>query len=821
MERQIAINPGALEEDSRNALDWPLILRALEERTGSAVAREKVRTLTFADTLEEARRRQAETTELRAFLDDGVLIPTGGLRDVRNLLGAVRKGEVLVARDLMVIAETLGACHRLRTFFNEHAERCPSVQAVAVRMHDLQDLAAVLDASFTAAGDLSPETYPAVGELTRRIQGLHQRIQDRLMALLGSDVLAPLAQDRYATMRADRYVVPLKVQARSMDVGIVHDASSSGQTVFVEPRQVVPMNNELKILEADLRRTVRKILANLSARVAEAADLIHDNLTLFADIEVMVARARLSQALDAVPPILSPEPVMDLRRVRHPILVLRGIDVVPNDLSIGDTHQAIILSGPNTGGKTVALKTMGLCALMARAGLHLPADPGSRMGFFRKVLTDIGDRQTVEADLSTFSGHMLTLKAILEALEEDATHTLVLIDEISVGTDPAQGAVLARALLEAFVDKGARVVVTTHYTELKTLPVEDRRFTNARVVYDPEHLKPTFRVETGLPGRSFAFDVAERLGLPNRVVARARGWLERGQRALEDLLGDLEQALSRARDEETMLRRAREALEARKRSYEAALEELEKDKIRFQKEAVADFAREVAAAREKLRGIVREVQRAGGNRLRKAEAARRRVEAVASQVRRLAPAPPSPGTRIPWHKLKPGLRVWVADAGREGTVVAVPDQEGGMVETQVGALRVKVWPEALRRLPREQADRPGAQKPSAAPRADHSAAASPAATPASAEALSHAIQTSSNVLDLRGCRVDEALDRIDQFLDKAALRGDSVVFLIHGHGTGVLKRATREHLERSNYVARFQPGTRYQGGDGVTVVALR
>ncbi len=817
------IDRETLERESLGALDWPLLLKALEARVGSVPGREKVRGFALAASLTEARIRQNETTELRRLLDDGISVPTGGLRDIRGHTASAEKGATLVARELLDVADTLTACHRLKEAINAHAHLCPTVQATAGRMHDLQDLTRLLEVSFTSSGDLSPETYPAVGQLRNRILALHQTIQNRLSSLLLTEELAPLAQDHYATMRGERYVVPLKVQARSMDVGIVHDTSGSGQTVFVEPRQVVPMNNELKVAEAELRRTEAKILANLSARVAGAAGRIRENLDLFAEIEVMYARARLSQDLEATPPVLSSRPLMRLRRVRHPILALRGLDVVPNDLSIGERHQAIILSGPNTGGKTVALKTMGLCALMARSGLHLPAESGSQVGFFENVLTDIGDRQTVEADLSTFSGHMLTLKGILEALGSHGTRTLVLIDEIAAGTDPAQGAVLARALLESFADTGARIVATTHYAELKTLPVEDQRFVNARVIYDPVRLCPTFRVEVGVPGRSFAFDVAERLGMPNRVVERARGWLEGGQRALEDLLGELEKTLSRVRDEKTLLERERKALEAKRREYAASLERLEKDKVRFQREAVAEFEREVHKAREQIRVIVRDLQRRGSDRLRRAGAARRRVEDVAAKVRGLAPdGQGRPERRVPWTELKPGTKVWISGMGKTGTVVAVPDQHGGMVETMVGGLRVKAWPEDLRRPPADTEIASAPRRPGVPERDTGASRSRPISVPPPPrpEELTHAIQTSTNILDLRGLRVDEALSRIDHFLDRAALRGDTIVFLIHGHGTGALKRATREHLEHSPYIVAFQPGAKHQGGDGVTVVGL-
>ncbi len=817
-----SVESGKLETASLETLDWPLLLKALEARVGSTPGREKIRHFQLASTVDEARRRQQETTELRALLDDGIAVPVGGVRDIRRHVEAATKGQILVPGELGDVADTLEACQRVKETLSSHAGTCPTVLATASRLHDLQDLCQLLRRSFTASGELSGETYPTLADLRTRIHASHQRIKDRLAALLASEDLAPLAQDRYATIRNDRYVVPLKVQARAMDIGIVHDTSGSGRTVFVEPKQVVSLNNELKMAEATLRRTERKILAELTGRVATEGARILENVDLFARIEVMVARARLSQDLDASPPRISDRPLMRLKQVRHPVLVLRGVRVVPNDLEIGVEHQAILLSGPNTGGKTVALKTMGLAALMTRAGLHLPAEAGSEVGFFGRVLTDIGDRQTVEEDLSTFSAHMLTLKGILDCLDAGGEDTLVLIDEISVGTDPGQGAVLARALLEALVDTGARVVATTHYPELKALAVRDARFMNARVVYDPVRLRPTFQVEMGLPGRSYAFDIAGRLGLPARVVQRARGWLERGERALEDLLGELERSLARVRAERVELSRARKALEARKRDYEARLARLEEEREQVQREALKEFEEEIKQAREQLRAVVRDLQRGGDRPAQRVARARARVEGLARKVQSLAPAPRGRReTPIPRSKLRVGMKVWIAGAGKQGTIVALPAHDGGMVETMVGGLRIKTWPDDLFRHP--PAGR--AQPTPPPPRTARARAATPErprlSPPPTSEELAHAMQTSANALDLRGLRADEALEEIDRFLDRAALQGDTIVFIIHGHGTGALKKATRAHLAQSPYVARFQPGEKHQGGDGVTVVGLR
>lgn len=822
------------------SLDWHRLIERLTEYAGSTLGKERIAHLEFHTARDDIQRLQDQTTEVRKLLDDGKAVPIGGIRDIRPVLESAAKGEVLVGRELMDVANTLQAAHQLKRFFVGHADRCPKVLAVATVTHDLQELSALLLNSFDTSGELSSQLYPQLAQLRARIHSMHGRIKDRLGNMLSSADFSSLAQDQYVTMRGDRYVIPLKVQARSMDLGIVHDTSGSGQTVFVEPRQIIPLNNELKMTEAEFRREERRILTELSRKVSLESPRISDNLTVVAELELIHARACLSRDLDAVQPVLTKGHKLVLRQARHPVLVLRGVKVIPNDLSIGADFQALILSGPNTGGKTVSMKLLGLCALMTRVGLHIPAMEGSEVGIFTRIYTDIGDQQTVEQDLSTFSGHIVGIRKVLEDIGEDGSDALVLLDEIAVGTDPAQGAALARAILEAFVDRGAKLIVTTHYAELKTLSVQDKRFANGRVEYDSVGLRPTYRMVIGTPGRSYALDIAEKLGIRHDLIQQARGYLASGQRALEDLLSELEASLSDARDQRTLADRARKEADSLKERYEARLLEVERESQRLREKALARFESEVRSAREDIAKVVGELKKEKGKGLVTSAEAKRKITEVVQKVREHAPkttTDPLQGSKpIALDQLKVGLKVLVVSLKREGQVVSLP-VEGGLVEIQVGPLRAKVWPDDLRHpMPgllnalqqpkgklERQADR-GARRANERDFTVSGVSVSYADDDEhlqTEEGLEHAFQTSRNTLDLRGVRVDEGLAEVERFLDRASLANEPYVFVIHGHGTGAMKHAVRDYLKTCPYARRFQAGSNGQGGDGATVVALR
>lgn len=819
---------------SLQTLDWKRIVEKLASYAGSNQGKERIEGITFKESWEDVLSAQQETTEMKNYLLNDNNIPIGGIRDIRKSLEAAEKGDILLGRDLLDIGNTIRACHQIKRFFILSPEKGPRLANYSAKIEDLQELENTLLNSFDNAGELSTIMYPELRQLRQKIQNLNQRIKDKLVHLLASDNFSDISQDQYVTVRNDRYVVPLKVQAKSMDIGIVHDSSGSGQTVFVEPREVIPLNNELKMSEVELKREERRILQVLSNRVLYVLDRIRKSLEISSEIEFIYSRAMLSIDMQAIEPILVSSPYLKLYSARHPILVLRGLHVVPNDLSIGVDFQALMLSGPNTGGKTVALKTLGLCALMAKTGLHIPAEKGSEVGIFKSVLTDIGDQQTVEHDLSTFSGHIENIRNMLDICGENASSVLLLLDEIAVGTDPTQGEALARAILEKFVASGAKVVCTTHYTALKTLSVQDKRFSNGRVEYDNVALKPTYHLIIGTPGRSYALDIAQKLGIRKDIIKKAQGYLENSQLSMEALLEDLESNQRLIREEKILHERARKDAENLRIRYEQRLEAVEKQALQIREKLVAKFDLEVKTARDELSSMLKQLQQGithekGTNKtsLSNIISAKSKVSEIVRRVKDskvLIPVEISTNTRpLKESELKIGMTVFLSNLKKEATLLTLPDKNQTMVEVQAGMLRMKVFLDELRSANQTNKNQATKIKNNFEPKANQTQYQNNINATNDLQLdldMESAIQTRKNTLDLRGVRVDEALADTEKFLDELSLENIPYVFIIHGHGTGAMKTAIRGYLKTSPYVRRFQAGGHSQGGDGVSVVEL-
>lgn len=799
-----------LGDEARQSLDWPRLVEALQARADTALGRERCAAPVLERDPEVIRLWLRRVTQLREITREASL-PLGGIRDVRAFVTSCAKGELLDGLDLLAIAETLGGLARARSFIVERAGESPDLQPLVEPIVPLPSLQSRLTASFDGQGQLSTITYPHLAEMRGRKAKLHAAIREQLEELVAGDEWAGTLQEDYFTQRNDRYVVPVKVEAKSLDLGIVHDTSGSGQTVYVEPREVVGLNNRLKMADAELRREEVAIVASLCEAVAVIAGDLRAGLRAAGALDAVVARARLAEDLGASEPRVAETPSVDLRGVRHPLLVLRGGDVVPNDVRLGDGVWAMILSGPNAGGKTVTLKTVGLCALMTRAGMHLPAGEGSAIHPFVHVLTAIGDPQSVEEDLSSFGGHLLALRQILEVLDDAQEPALVLLDEIAAGTDPQQGAALAASVLQALLDRGALALTTTHFAPLKALPGVDARLVNGRLEYDDEALRPTYRLTVGNPGRSYAFDIARRLGLPEDLLVRAEERLEPSHREIEDLLAELER-------ERGDVRRRRDELEQARREIMVERAELErngevlKERLRtLQQEVLERFDTEVDGYREVVRGLIRDLQR--GPSLRAAERTRKRIasggrEARQNLEKQLEQPLPGPDDGPDWSSVRVGDRVRVRSNDRLGELASIPDRKG-RVEVLVGGARLRCKVGDLEPAPRERQRRGRGAVRTPAPDRD-----------TRKTGLDEAMRHPGNTLDLIGERVDGALARIDRFLDDASLRGDDVVFLLHGFGTGVLRKAIRAHLAESEYVQEFRAAGERQGGDAVTAVRL-
>ncbi|MGZ3440506.1 MAG: endonuclease MutS2, partial [Polyangia bacterium] len=684
-------------------LGWQRLLDELTRRAQTVRGQTLAKELPLYDHLDAARARHDEVSEARALHDIGEPLPFFGdgfaVRHVDEALQRSGKSGALDPQALRDVALTLAAGARVRRHLVTHRQ-APRLLGRAALISDLDDVSgAILDSFEEGQGTvrLRDRASPALGGLRRNAQRIREELERKLERLLEGTHIAPHLQDRFFTQREDRYVVPIRVDARSQVRGIVHGTSQSGQTVFVEPEDLVDLNNRLKLAELEVSEEERRILAELSRLVEEQLPRIHTNLEVLAELDLIDAKARLSIDLRATAPELVPleaeRATLDLRRARHPLMVLAEAakeeprTIVPNDVVLG-VGETLVVSGPNAGGKTVALKLSGLLVLMARAGLHVPAQEGSRVPWFGTVLSDIGDDQSIERDLSTFSAHVLALRSFLQSAERGV---LVLLDEVAVGTDPAEGAALAQAVLEALATAGATAIVTTHYDRLKALPTTDERFMNASVGFDLERLQPTYELHLGVPGASGAIRVARRLGVDDAICARATELAGAGQASLEQLLLDLEVerkriATERAATEAERVEAERKHAEAEVRATQAK-ERLEAARRGAHDEAVETLRR----ARAELDRTATVLRRQGDGKITTAsvQESKRQIEAAAKEVHAHAPQPEAPpGRPATAAELKPGVEVWVRKLGARATVTAAP--RGKQVAVQAGALKLNV-----------------------------------------------------------------------------------------------------------------------------------
>jgi DNA mismatch repair protein MutS2 len=801
-------------DKTRADLGWDALCTELAARTRTPRGGQLARALALLSDADAARARHAEVSEARALRDTDDALPLDGVKPIDDELARAGKGGLLDPAVLRDVASTLRAGAATRGHLLTHGGRAPRLLGRAALIAELDEVSQPIDDAFEEgeARDedgaprpirLRDRASPSLGGLRRRARAVRDELERKISSLLDASHVSPHLQDRFFTQREDRYVLPVRTDARQRVRGIVHGTSSSGQTFFVEPEEIVDLNNRLKWAELEVAEEERRILAELSQQVTEALPHIAANLEILAALDLIDASARLSSDLRAsVPEISEGGGELDLRRARHPLMVLAGHRCVPNDIVVA-RGAALVISGPNAGGKTVALKTAGLAALMARAGLHVPAQEGSRVPLFDDVLSDVGDDQSLERNLSTFSAHVMALCRFFAAARPGV---LVLLDEVAVGTEPEQGAALAQAVLEALVARGATVIVTTHYDRLKALPTRDRRFVNASVGFDVDKLAPTYELHLGIPGASGALVVARRLGLDGATCDRARALLSEEQQGLEQLLIDLEGDRKRIEGERAAALAERERAESARRDAERAAGEAKERLAQARKHAHDEAIETLQKARSEL-DRTRTVLRRSGGQVTAAEVAtaRREIDAAAREVHQAAPAPAAPAGRpATAADLTVGATVWVQRLGGRGTIVGAP--KNGKLPVQAGVLKVTVAVDEVF-IPDQKLEK------SARARRGHNAFdAAPAPAPAT--------RGGHRTLDVRGERVDAAVGLAEKFLDDALRADVEAVWVVHGHGTGVLRDALRAQLAGFPGVSGVRAGAPDEGGDGVTVITL-
>ncbi len=788
-----------LFEKSIQTLELPRVLELLAAQAATEEGKDRCRALRPFTDPNEVQRLQKETSAACAMIVLKGTPPLSGVRPVAASLQRADMGGALNTRELLDIAALLRCARSAKEYAAGEGGAKTSIDHLFNSLQANRYLEDRISGSILSEEEIADAASPELADIRRHIRASASKVRDILQKLISSSQ-AKYLQESIITMRSGRYVVPVKSECKNEIPGLVHDVSGSGGTFFIEPMAVVKTNNELRELQSREEKEIERILRELSAECAAHKEDIAQDYDLLILIDCIFARARLSDKLRCTEPKLAKQG-LTLRKARHPLLDPKK--AVANDLYLGENFDTLVITGPNTGGKTVTLKTIGLLTLMAQCGLHIPADDGSAVVVFDHVLSDIGDEQSIAQSLSTFSSHMVNIVGILA---QCGPGTLILFDELGAGTDPVEGAALAAAIIESARERGALVCATTHYAELKVYAMTTKGVENASCEFDVETLAPTYRLLIGVPGKSNAFAISRRLGLPQEIIDKAAARIDAENIRFEDVLTQLDRQRQQMEKEKDEARRLRREMEESAKTAREYREKLEKEK-----------AKAVEKAQAEARAIIQEARDTADRVFAELNEMRRRQEKEADWLeqnqrrsdlrRQLNEAEDALGSREelptppPTRPAKAGDTVELVKMGTRASVISV--NKDGSLQLQAGILKITAKQEEVRVV--EDADGGKKQAVQIAQRAEHKLRALGA----------------SPEVDLRGMMTDEALLVLDRFLDSAVMGRLDTVTVIHGKGTGAVRKAVRDHLKRSKYVKSFRPGRFGEGEDGVTVVELR
>ncbi|MCE5314923.1 MAG: endonuclease MutS2 [Armatimonadota bacterium] len=787
-----------MEQHTLKVLEFEKIISKLQSQAACALGRE-VAGLSYPTThLDVAVRKLQETSEARSILQYEGNIPFGGIEDVRHHVERASVEALLQPSDLLSILNTLHGTARLGHFMRKLREKYPILADLGAEIELFEPIERAISGSIAQSGDVLDSASAALARARSELRTTQSRLTEKMNSYLQSGSYKTIIQEPVITIRSDRYCIPIKSDHRGQFPGIVHDASASGATLFIEPAAVVELGNKRKQLVVKEREEVEKVLAALTACVAQDSTRILATLNVVGMIDAIAARAKLSLDQDATAPLLNDHGKIELLSARHPLL--EG-DVVPIDMTLGGDFNALLVTGPNTGGKTVALKTVGLLTLMAACGMHVPAEPGTRLAIFENVYADIGDEQSIEQSLSTFSSH---LNNIVRITNGATRNTLVLMDEVGAGTDPAEGAALAKAIVDFLLERGARIIATTHYGELKEYAYMRDGVENASVEFDPVSLRPTYRLMIGIPGSSNAFAIASRLGLNTSIIDSAQNSIAGHEVASDELIRRIEESHKIAAEQRRAAERnARDAEILRKR-YEQQLGGIESVKSRVESKTKQRAENIIEAYSRKLENTLEQLaaQKADS---RRAQDLKKKAEKLIDQleeqtVKRVEVKEQKEEKLDRDAVLEPGTIVGIAGVNQNGEIVEPP--EGGKVVVLMGAMRVSVPLSSLR-------------KPHG--KAEH-------------EVVPQKIQESISLvkarefeseIHLRGMRVEPALIDLDKYIDDAMAAGVDSVRIVHGKGTGQMRQAVWEYLRSHKGVKSYRLGEQDEGGSGVTIAQIK
>ena len=790
------------------ALELDKILYSLSEHTSCEDAREMALSLTPATSLYDAKALLNQTNAAYVLLAKFGGPSFGSIRNVNSALSRADAGGVLTMRELLDIGEVLRVVRGLYEwrFSQPGAESCLDVFFSSLMPN--RSLEENINTSILSEDEMSDTASPTLADIRRKIRNQSQAIREKLDSLVRSSYYQKFLQDAIVTQRNGRFVVPVKNEHRNEVQGLVHDTSGSGATVFIEPMSVVEANNEIRVLKGKEQEEIEKILAQLSADCGGFAETIKHNYESLTELNLIFAKASLAYKMKASLPILNDKSITCINKARHPLLDPKK--VVPTDISLGDSFDTLVITGPNTGGKTVAIKTLGLLTLMASCGLMIPAGDESRIAVYENVFADIGDEQSIEQSLSTFSSHMVNIVDILNKSDESS---LVLIDELGAGTDPVEGAALAIAILERLHINGAKIAATTHYAELKAYALKTARVENACCEFDVTTLRPTYRLLIGVPGRSNAFAISEKLGIDSALIERAKEFVSNDNVRFEDVVDSLEHTRRQMEEQKN-------AAEEIRREYEKTLEEAKKKLEEAEKMRLSEYEKAQSAALQisenarreanalllevdKMRREMKDVKDAGEMARKAKQAMKKSLSDLDRAINPVTTSLYEDEDYVLPRPLKVGDKVYLIDLNKEGDVLSAPDKRE-QVEVQAGAIRMRVKLNRVRLIEKKQ------EQKKTAPIMTRNRGTESRLTSAA-----------ENRCDLRGMTVDEAIFTLDSFIDSMLMSGLNEFTIIHGKGTGALRAAVQRHLKDNKFIKSYRLGLYGEGENGVTIATLK
>lgn len=793
-----------MNQKALETLEYKKIIAQLKREMGSVASAKLADELTPLTSEKIIKEELRSTTEAVDLIVRKGPLPTGGLYDIREALLLAKKGGSLTMRQLLEVQNVLGISSEVVAFM--HDDALPELKYIGEMVDLIVEFTALekeISRCILTEDEMADNASPKLKDIRRSIHQQNQAIKNKLSRIITSSSNKTYLQDAIVTMRDGRYVIPVKQEYRSFFPGMVHDQSKGGATLFIEPQGVVELNNKLRELEVEEQLEIARILAELSSRVAEHYREIRSNLELLTKLDFIMAKGKLSCKMHASEPKIDVDGELRLISARHPLIEYKK--AVPVDIRIGGDYRTLIITGPNTGGKTVSLKTAGLLVMMAQSGLHIPASHASTLPIFGEVFADIGDEQSIEQSLSTFSSHMKNIVSIIDKASYDS---LVLVDELGAGTDPTEGAALAIAILERFYDSGALTMATTHYNELKKYALATSGVENAAMEFDVETLTPTYRLLIGVPGKSNAFEISKKLGLSESVIERASEHIKHGDMEFENVISSIEDDKRKAAADRLDAESMRAEIEERLKKLEEkekAISEKRADIIAEAKREARELLRETKSAVKDVQKDLRRLQKSGAHtnlNTGALEKSRRKIneaEDLVSEkvVKQVNSEPVSADT------LKIGDRVKLLTIGQNGTILSLPDEKGNLM-INIGALKVKARLQDLM-LINEGKDR----KPQAKSSSKYGSLL---------RSKSSSVSASINVM---GKNLDDALADVEKYLDDVYMAGLDMVSIIHGRGGGILKDGIRQMLKRKKYVDSYGAASYNDGGEGVTIVRMK